>query len=358
MNKSLAEKIEVAAAPKLVALANTLPVRALLRRTTPAPGRGIDPGVRLLVVLRQLLGGSLTQARNIPAARKRISRHAQLHAGKPTPVAEVVDYQLPLYTGTHPARLYVPHGADAEGPLLVYAHGGGFVIGDIAMFDATCRLLASASKQRVLSIEYALAPEHPCPAAAEDGYAALRWAQDNAVQLGTRPEWISIGGDSAGGNLAAVVCQRAVAEGGIPPLAQLLIYPAVDRTYPYPSLDRFAQGFMLTKEDVEWYHQQYTGQSGLPVDDPRVSPLRGNLAGVAPAMVLTVSLDPLCEEGDAYAVALQAAGVTTTHLQWEGLVHGFINLIGPSPVCRRQVQELGERWAAFVDAQRSARPTL
>jgi acetyl esterase len=226
--------------------------------------------------------------------------------------------------GPLPARLYVPDGAPARGPLLVYFHGGGWVEGSPATHEPSCRLLAHLAGVRLLSVDYRLAPEHPFPAAADDALAAYLDARELAAELGADPARIGVGGDSAGGNLAAVVALDLRGDARAPAY-QLLIYPGVDMTTKRPSRLRFAEGFLLTADSITWYEDQYVPDRSRRAD-PRVSPLRApDVSGLPPAYVATALADPLRDEGEAYAERLRAAGVTVA-LHRHPQVHGFFNL--------------------------------
>ncbi len=207
----------------------------------------------------------------------------------------------------------------------MYLHGGGWVIGDLDSHDGICRSIARDSGHAVLSIDYRLAPEHPFPAGLEDALTSTRWAHTNAAALGCRADRMAIGGDSAGGNLAAVVAQLGVA----PLVFQLLVYPVADCTQAQPSYQQNAAGPFLTKAGMSWFIDQYlSGGKGSP-DDPRVSPLLAPdavLAATPPALVITADYDPLRDEGDAYAARLGALGVATSHVRFGGMFHGFFSL--------------------------------
>ena len=249
---------------------------------------------------------------------------------------------IPGPAGLLRARLYTRPGRSAA-PLLVFLHGGGFVFGDVDTHDAPCRLLCRHADAHVLSVEYRLAPESPFPAAVDDARAALAWAFEHAGELGCDPARIAIGGDSAGGNLAAVVSQVAAADGGPAPIAQLLIYPATDRRRAWKSIDTFGTGFFLTGESIAWFYAQYVPEAKRRSDerDPRVDPLLAtDLRGLPPALVVTAGFDPLRDEGEAYAAALSAAGTNVTLRRFGGLMHGFINLVGLSPACRAATVEM------------------
>ena len=232
------------------------------------------------------------------------------------------------------ARLYVPPGVREPSPLLVYFHGGGFVCGDLDTHDSVCRFLAREAAVRVLSIDYRLAPEHRFPAAIEDGLEAFRFAGEQAESLGADAARIAVGGDSAGGNLAAAVAQLA-RDADSPPAFQLLIYPVADWSRKSESYRLFREGFSLTEAGMDWYRDHFLQGDGQAARDPRASPLLAeDVSGVAPACVAVAGFDPLRDEGIAYARRLHEAGVPTTLRVYWGLVHGFINAtaVGRSPV--------------------------
>lgn len=215
--------------------------------------------------------------------------------------------------GPVPMRIYRPSG-DALGTLM-FIHGGGFVIGDLDSYDYQCRVLCSRAGVTVVSIDYRLAPEHPFPAGVEDAEAALDWV------LAHEDGPFVIGGDSAGGNLAAVTARPDLA-------AQLLLYPVTDMVTEWPSIEENAEGLFLTRDDMEWFNGHYLGGDESLRSDPRVSPALGDLGGLPTALIYTAQYDPLRDDGDAYAEALSAAGVKVIHRRFDGLIHGFFAL-GP-----------------------------
>jgi acetyl esterase len=290
------------------------------------------------------------------ALRRQQRKAALLVAGTPTPVATVRDLEIDGAEGKLRARHYAPARGDGA-PLLVFFHGGGFVFGDLDTHDSPCRVLCRHGGMHVLAVEYRLAPENPFPAAVEDARAALRWAQQHAKELGADPARVGVGGDSAGANLSAAISQLAAHDGGPPPACQVLIYPAVDRTGVYASLDLFAEGFLLTRASIAWFHHQYSGKHGVHDRDPRRDPLHAeSLAGLAPALVVTAGFDPLRDEGEAYAAGLLAAGNTTVLRRFDALIHGFVNMVGVSPVCRDAVVEIaGATRALFALGPTNAR---
>jgi acetyl esterase len=232
-----------------------------------------------------------------------------------------------------PSRHYRPRdagfevaGPAAPAPLLVFYHGGGFVIGDLDTHDGLCRLIARDAGVHVLSVGYRLAPEHKAPAAVEDASAAYRWATDHAAELGADPGRVAVGGDSAGGNLATLVCHLARDAGVTLPALQLLIYPVTNLRGETRSQTLFAEGYFLAKRDMDWFMDNYLSGAEVEGTDPRLSPLlAGDLSGLPPALVLTAGFDPLRDEGNQYAAAMRAAGTTVDHRQMGSLTHGFIN---------------------------------
>jgi acetyl esterase len=243
--------------------------------------------------------------------------------------------------GPVPARLYEPVSLGTGSPLLVYLHGGGWVIGSIETHDSTCRYLARNAQVRVLSIGYRLAPEHHFPAAAEDALTAFRFAARNAESLGVDPSAIAIGGDSAGANLAASVClQTAQTMGKGPrPVFQLLFYPATDGTTRRRSRDLFADGFFLTDDDMTWFLDHYCPDLDLR-SDPRLSVLLADdLRGLPPAYVATAGFDPLRDEGNAFADRLREAGVPVVKRQHDDLIHGFVSFVNLGTRFREAMSE-------------------
>ncbi|HZU47051.1 MAG TPA: alpha/beta hydrolase [Mycobacterium sp.] len=212
-------------------------------------------------------------------------------------------------------------------PLLVFFHGGGFVVGDIESHDGLCGMICRDAAIHVVSVNYRLAPEHKAPAAVDDCIAAYRWALRHAAEFGADPSRIGVGGDSAGGNLAALVALRSREEGLPQPALQVLLYPVLDLSAETRSRTLFSEGFFLSKQDSDWFIDLYLRGSELAADDARVSPLKeADLSGLAPALVITAGFDPLRDEGNEYAAALRSAGVTVDHRQFNALTHGFASV--------------------------------
>jgi acetyl esterase len=252
---------------------------------------------------------------------------------------EEVESVRDIRAGTVPVRVFRPAG---EGPLPVvaYAHGGGWVLGSLDGFGATCRALANASGAVVASIGYRLAPEHPFPAGLDDVLEAVRWLALNARELDGDPARLAIAGDSAGANLATVAARRVRDEGGAALRFQALIYPVCDCADDTPSYREFADGLGLNAEGMRQFWELYLG--GADGRAPDASPLRApDLAGLPPAFVLTVGNDVLRDEGEAYARALEAAGVPVTLRRYNGAVHGFFRWVGRSALSRGAVAEVG-----------------
>lgn len=226
--------------------------------------------------------------------------------------------------GPFDVRIYRPVDEPAEPGCLIWIHGGGFVIGSLETADSTCRVLANEAKIVVVSVDYHLAPEYPYPAAVDDVFDALEWVVDNAADLSIDIDRIAVGGDSAGGNLAAVVAQLARAAGG-PRLAfQVLVYPAVDLAGDHESRHTNGEGYFLTNETMIWFGHHYL--DGRDPATPRVSPLSAtDFTRLPPALVLTAGYDPLRDEGIAYADALEAAGVEVERVHFENQIHGFFD---------------------------------
>ncbi|WP_341230228.1 alpha/beta hydrolase [Nocardioides salarius] len=253
-------------------------------------------------------------------------------------MASAEDVHLPGGAAARPGRVYRPSSDLESLPTVVFFHGGGFVIGDLDTHDLTCRLIASRCEAVVVSVDYRLAPEHPFPAGLEDVLAATHWVSDNLADLGGS-EAMGVAGDSAGGNLAAVTAQ-VLRDEGRPLAGQLLIYPVTDSAGSYPSHTENAEGYFLDIATMAWFGAQYAGDApDLDPADPRLSPLHGRLDGLAPAVVVTAELDPLRDDGNAYARALEEAGVPVQHRVFPGMVHGFVDMGRHSEAADRAVDE-------------------
>ncbi|MHB8695642.1 MAG: alpha/beta hydrolase [Solirubrobacteraceae bacterium] len=300
------------------------------RRRIELDGQLLDPGIQLLLSAMARRGAAEVvkdTASEPPVERARISREARSLARWPTAVGEVRELEVPGAAGPLAARHYAPPAfADGDPALLVYVHGGGWVLGDLDSHDEPCRMLCRHAGINVLSVAYRLAPEHPFPAGVDDAVAVLRWALGAAESLGADPARVAVGGDSAGGNLSAVACQQlALTVASPPPALQVLVYPSTDLAGSTRSSELFADGFFLTARSRRWCETRYAGPE-VDRTDPRISPLRAaDLTSLPPAIVITAGFDPLRDEGEAYADALREAGVPVVSYRASDLIHGFVN---------------------------------
>lgn len=329
--KTLRDRLEHAVSRTLLRLPASIMLRLSGQPRIQLDGEQLEPDIQLFLKLHARWSAPLNSS-TPEAVRRRTHHEALVHRGPEIRIGAVKEVTVAGGAGPLRALHYLPERPGHAPPLLVYFHGGGYVLGDLVTHDSACRLLVKHSGAQVLSVEYRLAPEHRFPAAIEDAAAAFRWAAEHAAELGADPRRVAIGGDSAGGNLAVVVTQVMKSSGGPRPWAQVLIYPKVERTVRRPSLDLFAQGFFLTGDDIAWFQKNYLEGTGASLADPRISPLLSpDLSGLPPALVVTAAFDPLRDEGEEYARALQKAGVPVKFRRLPGMVHGFINLVGVSP---------------------------
>ncbi|MGW5745493.1 alpha/beta hydrolase [Amycolatopsis sp. NPDC003861] len=312
--------------------------RAVAGRPVRIDGQELALDARLLLRLQKIARAELVRG-SVEQSRALLDAGRHLVSGKPIEPVSVREVAVPTPDGDLPATLYTPVGLPEGSPLLVFFHGGGWVIGTRSSHDNAVRFLAKHAGVRVLSIEYRLAPEFPFPAATEDALAAFEYAVAEASDLGADPARIAVGGDSAGGNLAAVTAQQALRRGGPVPAFQLLIYPATDFAQRYRSQDLFAEDLFLTDVHMKWFEGHYV-PSGTDLTDPRLSPLRAeDLSGLPPALVVTAGFDPLRDEGEAYAEKLREAGVEVALRRHEDLIHGFINFTGVGTRFREALAE-------------------
>jgi len=287
-------------------------------------GNTLDATLQLLLIARRITGTGGLSADGDPGVARTLMRKS--YAAMNTHVVPTTDITIPGPDSPLRARHYRPAGAEAA-PLLLFFHGGGFVVGNIESHDGLCRKICRDAAVQVLSVDYRLAPEHRAPAAVDDCVAAYRWTRVHAAELGADPSRIGVGGDSAGGNLAALVALRCREEGIPQPTLQVLLYPVLDLSAKTRSRTLFSDGFFLSKQQEDRFVDMYLGGTGLAADDARVSPLKAaDLSGLAPALVLTAGFDPLRDEGNEYAVALRSAGVTVDHRQFDALTHGFAGI--------------------------------
>jgi acetyl esterase len=282
----------------------------------------LDPQAQQVVDLVEAVGLLRLTPDSDPVEQRALMNAAVLPSDLELAVIE--DREIPGPGGALPVRVYRPDG-DAAKPLVVFFHGGGWVVGSIATHDSTCRSLADALDAVVVSVDYRLAPEHKFPAALDDCAAALAWSVEHAVELGADPARVVLAGDSAGGNLAAVVAQLA-RESGPAISFQLLVYPVTDCEFDSRAMIDNAEGYFLTRYAMQWFFAQYLEQEGQG-DDPRVSPLRAtDLGGLPPAFIVTAEYDPLRDQGIAYAERLAAAGTPCEVRTYPGMFHGFFGM--------------------------------
>jgi acetyl esterase len=287
----------------------------------------LDPQMKAVLDQAAAAGGKPFHQMTPAEARHAIDMMFAAFRGTPVNVGRVEDRNIPGPTGQIPVRIYSPAGNGPFGALL-YFHGGGWVIGNIETHDVSCRQLTAGAGCITVSVDYRLAPEHKFPAGPEDCYAATKWAADNAGALNIDPNRIAVGGDSAGGNLAAAIALMARDRGG-PKLAfQLLIYPATDCADDTPSQREFAEvspDYLLSRADMEWFWGHYLAPNDKtnPIACPALAKSLGNLP---PAFVITAEADPLRDEGEAYAEAMRKAGAKVKLKRYNGVCHGFFSM--------------------------------
>ena len=287
-------------------------------------GRTLNRQVQAIIAVGERLG-LLGDEMDVAERRAQLGRAAGLGMPQRTGV-HVVDRQMPGPAGPLAVRVYRRFSSAPRPPAILFLHGGGWVTGDLDSHDGSCRLLADVTGCVVVAVDYRLAPEHPFPAAVDDAVAAYRWVHDHCDDLGTAPGRVGVMGDSAGGNLAAVVAQVTRTTDVPAPVAQCLVYPATDARFTTESHDLFAEGFMLTRASMEWFRNHYAPDPA-DWDSPLLSPVRAtDLSDLPPAVVVTAGFDPLRDDGRAYADALAAAGVDVRYRCYDDMVHGFFGM--------------------------------
>lgn len=303
-------------------------VSVLAGRSQVRDGQTLDPQLHLLLKLMAAAG--LPRLETLPVAEARAAFRATggLLAPAPAAMARVTDRSVPGLHGDVPLRIYVPAKGASPHPVLVYYHGGGWTIGDLDTHDAVARSLAAQAECIVVSVDYRMGPENRFPRAVDDALSAFAWVAANAAEFGGDPARLAVGGDSAGGNLSAVVAQQTLAGSTRCPDFQLLLYPVTDLGAERESHELFAEGFYLTLPLMRWFIANYVANEAERLD-PRASPLRAaSLTGLAPAFVVTAGYDVLRDEGKAYAQGLLEAGVDVEYRNYESLIHGFISMTG------------------------------
>jgi len=261
-------------------------------------------------------------------------------AGRPEPGVSTENLTIDGPGGPLPLRAYRPPVQDPAAPLMVFAHFGGGVIGDLETCDVFCGILAKVARCAVLSVDYRLAPEHRFPAGLEDMLAAYRWARENTARFGAPAGHVAVGGDSMGGNFAAIVTQEMKRLGEPQPALQLLIYPAVDVASQSQSMFTFGEAYPLSRQTMEWFMGHYLGPDADP-SDPRASPIRAaDLSDLAPAVIVTAGFDPLVDQGEAYATRLRDAGVPVVYRCYDALAHAFTAFTGAIPAADIACREI------------------
>jgi acetyl esterase len=296
-----------------------------------------EPQTRALLDQLASMGGPPLDSLPVPQAREMMNALRAFNAAGPE-VAKVEDRRIPGPGGEIPVRIYTPAGSGPFGAL-VWFHGGGWVLGDLDGADATCRELADQAGCVVVSVDYRLAPETKFPGAADDCFAATQWVAANAASLNVRADRLAIGGDSAGGNLTAAVALMARDRGGPALRFQLLVYPVTDASFDTASYRDNAEGYLLTRSSMQWFWGHYLAGDADKAN-PYASPLRAaQLAGLPPALCITAELDPLRDEGEAYAKRLQQADVPTKLTRYDGTIHGFFAMTAYLDIGKKAVGE-------------------
>ena len=312
-------------------------IRALYALPKPVRRLMAGPPVRIdgqelaldaqLIIRVKNLSGSDVFADPIETSRTRYDDLSLVIGYEPPIPVAAREVVIPSEHGDIPATLYTPADVPEPSALLVYYHGGGWSVGSRTSHDPVARYVATHAGVRVLSVEYRRAPEHRFPAAAQDAIAAFEYAHRQAADLGADPDRIAVGGDSAGGNLAAVTAQQAVRRGGAVPAFQLLMYPPTDISTRRPSRDLFARGSTFTDQNLRWALANYI-PPGTDVSDPRLSPLHGEVTDLPPAYIASAGFDPLRDEGEAYADKLRAGGIPVALSRQADLPHAYLNFVG------------------------------
>ncbi|MGB3302355.1 alpha/beta hydrolase [Gordonia sp. (in: high G+C Gram-positive bacteria)] len=316
-------------------------VRARLSRLAPvnADGDRLDPMLTAITLASKYIPSFALMGKTVEESRRSLDLNSAMMAESFGPFAVEEDLVMDTAAGPVPATRYSLDG-NGRG-LIVFYHGGGFVVGSRVSHDSAVRALAVASGADVLAVDYRLAPEHRFPAAVDDSVAAFRYAVAKAADWGIDPNQIVVAGDSAGGNLAAVVAQQVRGDDVVPCL-QLLVYPVVDMSRKRPSIHEFSTGFFLTEADMDYFRETYQS-SADDVSDPRFSPLLAeSLSGLPDAHVAVAGFDPLRDEGLEYADALEKAGVSVTVDRVGPMIHGFLNMGLLTPVARDSIARMGE----------------
>ena len=333
------ERVQSVVARGLMALPHPV-LRLIAGRPVLVDGQQLHVESQVTLRLLAFADAPSLEQLTAPEARARVLEDVRRVSAPPLRGVQVTETAVDGADGSLRARLYVPDVPPGPSPaLLVYFHGGGFVTCDLNTHDNACRFLARQSGVRLLAVDYRRAPEHRFPVALDDALAAYRFAVEHAGELGAEVDRIGVGGDSAGGNLAAGVARLSTQAAGPRPAFQLLFYPWVDLSSKHASYARFGDGFYLAETELDWYRRQYLADEAEALD-PRCSPLLADeLSGLPAAYIATAGFDPLRDEAETYARRLQAAGVPVALRRHEGLFHGFFNTIAMGRAGREAVLE-------------------
>lgn len=302
----------------------------------------LHPEVRALLEMMDAQVAPPLESQNPVEARSSRVEPMKILGGEPEALARVEDLSVLGPGGDVPVRIYATQRG-ALRPALIYFHGGGFVFGNLDTHDAVCRSLAKESGAVLISVDYRLSPEHKFPAALEDSHAVTEWVANNAEHLGVDPGRIAVSGDSAGGNLAAVIAMRCRDAGGPALALQVLLYPVTDfSSFNTRSYRELGEGYFLTRAAMEWFAGHYLASSDL-ASHPEVSPLLApDLSRLPPALIITAEFDPLRDEGEAYAQRLRQAGVPVTLTRYPGMIHAFVSMRGVLTGGRQAIQEVAK----------------
>jgi acetyl esterase len=308
----------------------------------------LDPAVRQLLEAAEAEGNPPLESFSPEEARKLAIESLKTAGGTPEPVRSIENLRIPGPDCEIPIRIYTPD-APAPRPALVYFHGGGWVVCDLDTHDVVCTAIAHRAGAVVIAVDYRLAPEHKFPAAVTDSYAATAWVASNAKKLGIDPKRISVGGDSAGGNLAAVVSLKSRDQDGPAIELQVMVYPVTDlSSFATPSYQEFGENHYLTKSEMEWFRDHYL-RSMEDARDPHASPLLTlDLSELPPALIITAECDPLRDEGEAYAKRLANDGVAVTYTCYPGMIHPFFSLSGAIPQAFDAIQQVANAVAGLA----------
>lgn len=300
----------------------------------------LDSQIAGVLAQAKAMGGKPIHQQTVEQARSALAMLCTMGGRSAAAIASAQDRTIPGPAGDIPVRIYTPTGVGPF-PALCFFHGGGFVLGDLKTHDGVCREIAAGAECVVVAVDYRLAPEHKYPAAADDCEAAVRWTVEHAGELNVDAGRVAVGGESAGGNLSAVVAQRLRDRGGPGLVAQLLVYPAARLVGdPTASMLANAEGYFLEVKDMEWFMDHYFGADTASAALVDASPgFAADLAGLPPALVITAEFDPLCDDGEFYAGALKQAGVETTLTRYDGAIHGFWNFFGILKLGRAAMDE-------------------